>query len=556
MAETTNLDDHADFICQCEELVRSCAGESFYGQHEGLRYCVLHFPGAKNLDTFLMAVGEKLRRQDFDFRGVYFPDEVSAFVKYDFTGPANFSSAIFDGSANFNLATFRAGASFARATFRKAAKFDGASFTELVEFTSATFLEGADFNSVIFGTAGFISATFKGRVQFSYATFGDTANFSYGTFGGSTNFISTVFRDSVFFTGASFNAAANFSYANFDGVAFFNGIAVAAKVSFSYATFNSEAQFRLAKFGAETYFSACKFKTTTYFNQATFASDVSFRHTTFAGKVDFASSTLSKAANFRYASFQDYLEFSGSEHDPMFTNTSALDMQFVRVEKPDRVSFHTLALSPHWFINVDDVRAFNFTNVHWNSNGKVRTELKLLIGRARKRKDVAVSHRLLALACRRLAANAEANDRYREASDFRRMSMDAERLATWRGFDVRKLNWWYWLASGYGERPFQALLVLIGILVFFGLLYTQVGFARWEPRLTNEADVIVAKRDEVGAPLKFSRALTYSAGVLTLQRPEPKPTTTAALTVVLVETILGPVQAALLALAIRRKFMR
>ena len=92
--------------------------------------------------------------------------------------------------------------------------------------------------------------------------------------------------------------------------------------------------------------------------------------------------------------------------------------------------------------------------------------------------------------------------------------------------------------------------------LLFGLLYTQVGFARWEPRLVTEADAAIAKRDEVGAPLKFSRALTYSAGVLTFQRPEPKPATTAAQTIVLFETILGPVQAALLALAIRRKFMR
>jgi hypothetical protein len=64
------------------------------------------------------------------------------------------------------------------------------------------------------------------------------------------------------------------------------------------------------------------------------------------------------------------------------------------------------------------------------------------------------------------------------------------------------------------------------------------------------------KRDDTGAPLKFSRALTYSAAVMTFQRPEPKPATTAAQTIVLFETILGPVQAALLALAIRRKFMR
>jgi len=62
--------------------------------------------------------------------------------------------------------------------------------------------------------------------------------------------------------------------------------------------------------------------------------------------------------------------------------------------------------------------------------------------------------------------------------------------------------------------------------------------------------------DRVGQPLEFSRALTYSLAVMSLQRPEPRPLTNWAHTPVTFETILGPVQAALLALAIRRKFMR
>ena len=62
--------------------------------------------------------------------------------------------------------------------------------------------------------------------------------------------------------------------------------------------------------------------------------------------------------------------------------------------------------------------------------------------------------------------------------------------------------------------------------------------------------------DPVAARMTFSEALVYSAGVMALQRPEPRPATTPAQTIVLLETILGPVQAALLALAIRRKFMR
>lgn len=114
----------------------------------------------------------------------------------------------------------------------------------------------------------------------------------------------------------------------------------------------------------------------------------------------------------------------------------------------------------------------------------------------------------------------------------------------------------YWFASGYGERAFRASIVLIDLLLLFAALCSKVGFVRWEPKVASENDIVSAKRDEVGAPLTFGRALTYSAAVMTLQKPEPRPASTAAQTVVLLETILGPVQAALFALAIRRKFMR
>ncbi len=61
--------------------------------------------------------------------------------------------------------------------------------------------------------------------------------------------------------------------------------------------------------------------------------------------------------------------------------------------------------------------------------------------------------------------------------------------------------------------------------------------------------------DQVGPELRILRALSYSASVMTLQKPEPSPSIVVRGLVTL-ETIMGPVQAALLALAIRRKFMR
>jgi hypothetical protein len=95
--------------------------------------------------------------------------------------------------------------------------------------------------------------------------------------------------------------------------------------------------------------------------------------------------------------------------------------------------------------------------------------------------------------------------------------------------------------------------MLLAILLFFALLYTRVGFVH-PPSAAREATV--AMTDEVGQPQTLTKALVYSLAVITLQRPDPRPLTVLAWSAVLAETILGPIQAALLILAVRRRFMR
>jgi hypothetical protein len=397
--------------------------------------------------------------------------------------------------------------------------FRGAWFPEDGSFVEFDFSAKADFHSV----------TFSEKADFSHATFSAEADFSSATFNANASFSSATFSARADFSYATFSAAAaNFRYATFSAKAFFGGATFTGKADFVYATFSAKANFGSATFSAEAFFGSATFSAEAFFGSATFSAD----------------------ADFRLAIFADHVNFGGREEEggnPILT--SSLVLQFARIEKPEHVSFHTLTLRPHWFVNID-ARRFDFTNVNWGGRN-VNEEIQSL-----KNKGGASPHRFLAIACRHLAVNSEENNRYEEASKFRYMAMDARRLESWRGFAPWRLSWWYWLASGYGERIFRAFVVLLGIWFVAGLLYTRVGFARWEPRLVNETDAITASRDTIGAPLNFRRALTYSAGVLTFQRPEPRPATTAAQTVVLLETILGPVQAALLALAIRRKFMR
>jgi hypothetical protein len=70
-----------EFVCEVDEDYRSaCKGLEFYGEHEGNRYCVLHFPDEeKNSDDFLKVVKSKLMQKDYDFSGTVFPKRPANF---------------------------------------------------------------------------------------------------------------------------------------------------------------------------------------------------------------------------------------------------------------------------------------------------------------------------------------------------------------------------------------------------------------------------------------------------------------------------------------------
>ena len=116
-----------------------------------------------------------------------------------------------------------------------------------------------------------------------------------------------------------------------------------------------------------------------------------------------------------------------------------------------------------------------------------------------------------------------------------------------------------------GSSWSRAAIVLLGILVLFGLLYA-LPFSKFDyGEKANETvlvDVIekesdwTKKHDARFHSMNVGEGLVHSLYVAALQRPEPKPNDTLTRLFVILETIFAPLQAALLALAIRRKFMR
>lgn len=590
------------FVCACEPLLHSaCAGLPFYDYHEGRRYCVLHYPSTEKSEDFYPAFSRKISAGDFDFRGVFFPGYVSL-SDHHFNHRAVFSFATFSGEADFSRATFEKEAYFSKARFCADVLFREATFKAKADFFSVKFNREANLGSVTFsGVADFSSATFSADTDFDFVTFSADSHFSSAIFSAAANFTSAKFSADASFEGTTFSAvaafsettfsaAADFGLANFSADAhfetaefgtgaFFFMATFSAVAAFNRARFDADANFVGATFGAVANFLQCQYVAAADFTSATFRDDVYFWSATFSAAANFNQSVFHARADFRNVFFNDSVHFFGRAGDREVPDAPrigartlgenpSLGFEHVRIDHPERLAFHTLNLRPHWFINVDP-RRLVFTDISWDWNHiSIEQEIAAL-------QAIAVSpeievmpveqiNHLLTIACRQLAENAESNNRYEEASRFRYWAMDLARRTKWKGWRLLKTDWLhmlYWAVSGYGERILRALGVLASVWIVFVLLYTQVGFEQKPQRALNESasTLTVASttvEDRIGQPLGYIRALTYSLAVMSLQKPEPKPLTGTAQTLVLLETILGPVQAALLALAIRRKFMR
>lgn len=565
----------AIFICECEEDVRSsCADEPYYGSFEGRRYCVLHLPDEKKCADFGKALQKKIKANDFNFSGVWFPDEAN-FASVVFNTKVNFFKAVFTGTANFSSASFN-GANFRESKFLGDAYFDYTTFYAPAAFSHAIFEAKTYFSRTTFNKdaqAYFADAVFNAEVDFRIATFDSLADFGHVIFM-RANFDKTSFNDQSVFSYAIFNEEVSFFRTSFMKESEFRNTKFNAYVTFSFAAFEA-AEFRDAIFSEteEANFSHAVFSTNASFSYTQFGAEAMFRSAIFKSQVYFSQVTFKAKADFSYALFEDYAIFAGDKKTHEFDGKACLDFQHSRIEKPDHFSFVSLTLRPHWFLHVD-TRKLDFTDVYWE--GSISSEIEEL-----KKKKVSSPDLLLAVICRQLAINAEDNHRYETASRFRYWAMELQRNVRWRDFEfwegLKKiistrlkrfsqhqlitpfrrdwLYWLYWAAIGYGERVLRGILVLIGIWLLFAWLYTQVGFIRTELNPIMGSNVALEK-DNIGEPLRFTRALSYSLGVMSLQRPDPRPLTNTAHTLMTLQTILGPLQAALLALAIRRKFMR
>ncbi len=630
----------------CQEL-------PLYGESGGHQYCVLHFPSKEKAPDFEKEFNERVSRGDWNFEMAFFPSKL-VFNDQEFTHGADFGSATFAERVLFRHCKFRGRFEFFNATFLDWAEFtfseffvhgnfNAAEFKDVTSFAGVTFHKGvkATFKNAKFKHGAFQGANFHDEVEFNGTTFIESAGFLQAEFHSKAHFEKVTFPKGK---ETSFHVVEFHLTANFEGAEFFETDFSMAKFAsaekslfdkaiFKKAKFNDGTSFSRAQFYGEADFTEASFMAVGFtstifgrganFSNASFSSDASFHQTQFGQKTEhsirsghvyfngtvfgkesrvfFERTWFSWVTMFDYAQFKGYVFFAGGAgsqvFDPVFEHHaffSSIKLDNATIEKPEQVYFHTVRLRPSWFVNVD-CRKFNFTNIEWSDGDGKTVTLKGEIEAQKKwvRED---GLRLLAIALRRLAVNAEDNNRFEEASRFRWMAMEAEwverksQIRTWVSrFDIEAeklrnrfggstkkedeetppataygllrrsgdffIYGLYRLTSLYGESWSRAAGMLLVILVLFALFYTRTNFYVCPP------DIPLSQSGQQGLcrtrGLSLYEGVQHSLATAALQNVDyRRPVTGPSETLVILEKILAPFQAALLALAIRRKFMR
>ena len=650
-----------------------CRNLPFYGQIEDKQYCVLHYPSKVKVDDFEVVFQDRLLEDSWDFRMIYFPQKLIR-EKEDFNKNADFGHAIFADSVSFKYcnfverfeffdSTFLEDAFFTYSHFYSQTNFNAVDFREYCCFAGVTFhsksypsFNNTKFKKGVFGDAKFEEPDYNRKVEFNNSAFLETIDFSRAEFLLEVDFKNAKFPQSG---RTDFESVKFYKSANFENVEFFDADFKRAKFCyknktfdktiFKYCKFNKSVSFVSAEFYQQTNFEKSTFQNAHFeevifagsanFSEAQFSEDVFFNQTKFGYKdenriksvqvnfdgagfgnnsrVFFDNSWFSWHTSFNYVKFDGYILFKGSSQNPVFDNVfeehafwGLLDFTFTTIEKPEKVYFQTVRLGPSWFVNsVFDLRKVNLIDIDWgdgnNSFFTIEDELKVLEKRIKHN-----SKKLLTITCRQIADNAESNNRFDEASNFRKIALKTEwlekkeRISNWinnlipeseklkrrfggstdeedkpnspgSSFGILRrsgdfiIHALYRITSFYGESwSWAAFVLAIIIFAIFPFIYSQVEFQVSPKNIPLEVVVKDCKNvvDELKPACKIEfrnlsfwdgEAISHSLSTATLQTVEYRiPKGFWGGFWVILEKIFAPLQAALLALAIRRKFMR
>ena len=182
--------------CKINEIIPmvKCEFHAIPDDHEGL--CLLHSRqlNKDKENVFTNLIEAKLKEQDFDFRGVFFPGNTRFFIESEFTKESDFSQAAFAGKADFHDSIFKEKVSFYGATFSEDTNFYNIEFEKHVDFSRVRFVKETDFTDAIFKEGAlFYKASFLGETEFNGVIFHGNSDFFRATFSGNIFFgIATI----------------------------------------------------------------------------------------------------------------------------------------------------------------------------------------------------------------------------------------------------------------------------------------------------------------------------------------------------------------------------
>ncbi len=542
------------------------------------------------------------------FAGATFSDAAD-FSGVEFKGDGLFAGATFSKAANFDLYKHKIDSNNRKTVFSGKADFSGVEFKGYVSFANASFGENfkADFGfnkdlqkgTIFTERADFIGATFNGEANFETTTFGNktyfsgsefkNANFCNADFNKDVFFMKSLhlgpgnekkvtFKDKADFSGAIFSGKALFNDAEFTGDLTFDNARCEKLVDFSNVTFKGQSSFRTFKANDTVLFQFCKFEGVPdlTLDAATFDKPERVSFHSVPLRIRWFVNVDPRKFEFTNIDWKDHLDYK-----------SELKLLEEEIAKPIAEENSQDQQQPLAYSD-----AANTSQQRTLSNQVKSQTMTTADSMSIRNEPEKNPKHLLAVAYRYLAINAEEAHRYDEASDFRYAAMELKRphpgQYTGTARFSEALLWVvhavYFLLCGYGERVGRTIAVLFGNLVIFGVLYTQVEFKPPNPS-TQASSVAVSASPSVSAtlapspstsaspspppsgsptaspspnasPMLLRDAIVYSLETGLLQKPEPRPQSFWARLLVGLELIAVPLQTALLALTIRRRFMK
>ncbi len=397
--------------------------------------------------------------------------------------------------------------------------------------------------------------------NFSYFVFPEEINFEGKKFQEEVNFYSATFSQTARFSNAIFFKRADFSKTTFTKKAFFNWVNFVEHASFGQTDFTGEAYFLGATFSQGVDFLGAKFTDNALFLDVTFNNTANFSNANFAQIVDFSRAIFSEGTDFEGTDFRTgcvkflsstfkgrSLFTSKKESDlmfPIFSAVQEVDFRSVSIDPPDSVTFIEADLRKCLFLKTN-LQKVNFFGVDWPyiKKGRFGVYDEKKIGEE-KREDRPIFLAHVESLYRQLKKNYEDNRDYERAGHFHYGEKEMRRKNTKTTFGLKFLLILYKWLSGYGES-FLHPLFWIGILLCLSMIaYLSFGISpKGGPRLIFKN------------PGDWLQALHYSFRVMTLLRPDDLTPIGGGKVIHTIQSILGPLFIALLALAVRQKLKR